>query len=370
MVEPGDLVHVETNDCFHGKIRPETTQAGTYVNGSILDSLPTKFRNPVTGPIFVKGAQPGDILAISLLDIRPKGVGVACCGSWGGQLSCWMTKNSATLKFFDLSNGGSIVTMREEEENGDGSNMYCQPLRSGSMPPRIKQKRLGPISFEASPMLGVIGVAPEKDNDPIGTMPAGKHGGNLDDPCNGIGATIYIPIHHEGGLFSIGDMHASQGDGEIAGSGIEIGGDVLLKCAILKHKDLYNSDHGDKQQHNQNNETEELDELDVSLLQLEYPLTETPTHWITHGVTVCDIPQTTSIACQEAAKILIGQWGFTKEEAFCFLSVRGNLGLCQACHPDKGTQIAKMSVPKLENLCPRPFRAQLLESESHMDGLG
>ena len=374
-VNPGDLVHVETIDCFHGKVQPDTllsweneqtaetkegirsrlkngrkdSSGGTYVNGSILDELPVSQRNPVTGPIYVNGARPGDILAVTLLDIRPKGTGVACCGSWGGQLSCWMTKNSATLRFFDMSQCGSIVTMRDPEDEATET----KKTRRGFMPPPRK-KRLGPIAFPASPMLGVIGVAPSpREEDPIETMPAGKHGGNLDNNANGIGSTIYFPIHHPGGLLSMGDMHASQGDGEISGSGIEIGGDVLLQCKVLRHEDLYGCPY-------------ENDQRSITTtpnsgfpLKLEYPVTETPTHWITHGVVVCDIPKTTSIACQEAAKILIGQWGFTPEEAFLFLSVKGNLGLCQACHPDKGTQIAKMSVPRLDQLCPRAFKVLL-----------
>eukprot|EP00957_Ditylum_brightwellii_P017653 1329914-Ditylum_brightwellii.AAC.1 len=84
-------------------------------------------------------------------------------------------------------------------------------------------KRLAPISFPSCPMLGVIGVAPSGDA-PISTMPAGTHGGNLDNKANGIGSTIYLPISHPGALLSIGDMHASQGDGEISGTGVEIGG--------------------------------------------------------------------------------------------------------------------------------------------------
>ena len=176
-VNAGDLVHVETNDCFHGKVQPDTlsswenqqgaqangnrhrpkkgrkeSNGGTYVNGSILDELPVSQRNPVTGPIYVNGARPGDILAVTLLDIRPKGIGVACCGSWGGQLSCWMTKNSATLTFFDMSQCGSIVTMRDPKEEPTQVNKTGRLLRRGSMPPR--PKRLGPIAFPASPMLG------------------------------------------------------------------------------------------------------------------------------------------------------------------------------------------------------------------------
>ena len=366
-VNPGELVHVETNDCYHGKVQPESlsewenqqtktdrpkqgnSRGGTYVNGSILSEIPRSQLNPVTGPIYVNSARPGDVLAINLLDIRPKGVGVACCGSWGGQLSCWMTKDSATIRFFDMSQCGSIVTMRETQETTTDNDAS---LRRGSMPP--VNKRIGPISFPASPMLGVIGVAPSEDEqDPIETMPAGKHGGNLDNNANGIGSTIYIPIHHAGGLLSIGDMHASQGDGEISGTGVEIGGDVLLRCEILRHEDLYGCPYQGDRKNPASENTANFP------WKLEYPVTETRTHWITHGVVVCDIPETTSIACKEAAKILIGQWGFSPEEAFLFLSVKGDLGLCQACHPDKGTQIAKMSVPKLERLCPRAFKTLL-----------
>ena len=384
-IDPGDLVHVETNDCFYGKIQPDTlfswenqrsanakdraeSFGGTYVGGSILDELPRSQRNPVTGPIYVNGAQPGDILAITLVDIRPKGIGVACCGSWGGQLSCWMNKNSATLRFFDMSECGKIVTMRDTEEV-DG-------VRRGSMPPR--KKRLGPIRFPASPMLGVIGVAPSsREKDPIETMPAGKHGGNLDNNANGIGSTIYIPINHPGGLLSIGDMHASQGDGEISGSGVEIGGDVLLQCRVLRHEDVYGCSYDSRMRSDENYETNTGKGIPTTEnrgfpWKIEYPVTETSTHWITHGVVVCDIPKTTSIACQEAAKLLIGQWGFSPEEAFIFLSVKGDLGLCQACHPDKGTQIAKMSVPRLPKLCPRAFKENDIldeEDDQHTDVL-
>jgi amidase len=320
-------------------------------------------RNPVTGPIYVNGARPGDVLAVKLLDIRPKGIGVACCGSWGGQLSCWMDEDSATLRFFDLSRCGTTVTMRDcQNKNNNEDENYEQEapvsLRGRMLPIQKLQRRLGPIAFPTRPMLGVVGVAPCQQDDPIGTIPAGKHGGNLDNRNNGIGSTIYLPIHHPGGLLSMGDMHASQGDGEISGSGIEIGGDVLLSCEVLKHEDLYDVRlcvDGDAGATNDSG---------ISL-KLEYPVTETSTHWVTHGVLECDIPETTSIACQEAAKILIGQWGFTKEEAFVFLSVRGDLGLCQACHPDRGTQIAKMSVPKLEGVCPRAFRVLLDSAEEN-----
>ena len=195
----------------------------------------------------------------------------------------------------------------------------------------IARKRRARISFPASPMLGVIAVAPK--DEPVSTMPAGPHGGNLDNKLNGIGSTIYLPVNHPGALLSIGDMHASQGDGEISGTGVEIGGDVLLSCHVYKQNCLYPEGAG----------------------VCRYPVTETDTHWVTHGVVIEDIPKTMTVACDEASKLLVGQWGFTPEEAFIFLSVRGDLGLCQFCHPDQGTQIARMVVPKID-ACPKPFR--------------
>ena len=412
-VDQDDLVHVETNDCFHGMVQPDSLLsweekmkknsinnddyggASSNSNGSstststsscsILDEIPRSKRNPVTGPIYVNGARPGDILAVTLLDIRPKGIGVSCCGSQSGQLCHLMKKDSISIRFFDLNQCRTIVTMRddddddhnndnkEKEEEGEDmtnnsnesveniittDNTNSPNLQHPQQPPkRWRQRRLGPISFPASPMLGVIGVAPSsEDEDPIGTIPAGKHGGNLDNNCNGIGSTIYLPINHPGALLSIGDMHASQGDGEIAGTGVEIGGDVLLKCRVIKQEDVYGKLLFDDDEEDETIETSSSSCNNSSKWKLEYPVTETATHWITHGVFEGDIPKTTSIACTEAAKILVTQWGFTIEESFIFLSVKGDLGLCQACNPDVGTQIAKMSVPKVENVCPRPFR--------------
>jgi amidase len=216
-------------------------------------------------------------------------------------------------------------------------------------------RRMTPIVFPAKPMLGVIGVAPA-GSKPIPTMPAGKHGGNLDNNCNGIGSTIYFPVNHPGALLSMGDMHAAQGDGEISGNGVEIGGHVLLQCRVIPQKEAYTTDDFESHQG-----------VRIPLV-LEYPVTETATHWITHGVVEDDIPQTTTVACEEAAKLLVGQWGFTIEEAFIFLSVQGNLGLCQSCHPDEGTQIAKMTVPKLP-ACPRPFRV-LYETDTTTSAAG
>lgn len=280
-VAPGELVHVQTWDCYRGAI--------TNAENALLP-IDSSLINPATGPIYVTGAEPGDTLSVTLHEIRPGARGVARTYAGDGQLSHLITKPFA--QFFDVAEG--LVTMNER------------------------------VSFKTAPMLGVIGLAPAEGEIP--TMPAGKHGGNLDNNKNTIGSTIHLPVKHSGGLLALGDMHAAMGDGEICGTGIEIAGDVLLSTQVIKG------------------------------LGTAYPVTETATSWITHGVAaVEDLYDAMQIACTEAAGLLVSQWGFTIEEAFIFLSVQGNLGIAQAVHPATGTVIAKMEVPKI-SACPKPFK--------------
>jgi acetamidase/formamidase len=374
VVDAGERVHVETVDCFSGLVTPSRPE---------LDHVEDWQLNPVTGPIYVQGAEPGDLLAVTIHDIKPAGIGVASCGTSEGQLAhtvaCsyygnngssgnqrnWFTKKKSTsssssslTRFFDLSPDGSTVTMRDDADadavtSDDGHPKGQHHPDGGNCDsPGPRRRRTVPISVPASPMLGVIGVAPPPEDGPIPTMPAGRHGGNLDNKHNGVGATVYLPVNVPGGLLSVGDMHASQGDGEICGCGVEIGGHVLLSCQVLKKGQAYAGGGSDGNR-----------------FVCRFPVTETATHWMTHGVAVEDIPQATVVACEEASRLLVGQWGFTPEEAFIFLSVRGDLGLCQSCHPDKGTQIARMRIPKLVGgggACPRPFRC-LLDDETETD---
>lgn len=310
-VRPGDLVEVDTLDCFGGTVTPNLPR----FEGA-RETL-----NPVTGPIYVEGAEPGDILSVKLHDIRPSGIGVAMCCDVSGQLCHRVKGRDEALRtaFFDLSEDGGTVTMRDPSGGTTG--------------------RVASICFPASPMLGIIGVAPAGTGE-VSTMPAGEHGGNLDNKYNGIGSTIHITVNHPGALLSVGDMHASQGDGEISGTGVEIGGRVLLSCEVIKKADV---------------ERYADETVGESIGRFRFPVTETEGHWMTHGVMVENLAQTTNVACEEAAWILTNQWEFSPEEAFMFLSVKGDMGFCQACHPDKGTQIARMIVPKID-ACPRPFR--------------
>lgn len=281
-VQPGTVIEIETWDCFTGQVQ---SQADT------LESLDMTRVNSATGPIEVIGAEPGDSLSVTLIDIQPgpKGSGMVIPG-WGQLID---KVQAPQTRMFSVKDG--IITM---ESNG--------------------------VTFPMRPMFGVIGVAPAQGE--IGTFFADRHGGNMDDHLHGIGATVHLPVFQPGGMLAIGDMHASMGDGEISGTGVEIGGKGIIKVDLIKKN------------------------------AAGWPVTELNDSWVTHG-TASNIQDALKIACEEAAKLLVDEWGFTIEDAFIFLSVRGDMGIAQNVHPfpGDGFAVAKMRVPKISR-APKPFK--------------
>jgi amidase len=279
-VDPGTVIEIETWDCFTGQVQSEQ---------DTLEKLDLTRINSATGPISVRGAEPGDSLSVTLIDIQPGAQGAGMVIPEWGQL---IDKSKApTTRIFKVKDG--IVTMNDR------------------------------VSFPTRPMFGVIGVAP--DTGDISTFLADRHGGNMDDHKNGIGATVHLPVFQSGGQLAIGDMHASMGDGEISGTGVEISGKGIIKVDVIKGK------------------------------RGGWPITETADAWYTHGTTADDINGALKIACEEAARLLVDEWNFSIEDAFIFLSVAGDLGIAQYCHPSPGSVIARMRVPKLASN-PTPFK--------------
>jgi amidase len=187
-VEAGDVVRLETNDCYHGQVRSELDLPGTIDSSRV---------NAATGPIEVRGAAPGDTLVVELLEINPGPRGAAMVTPGQGQLA--HRGLTATTRMFDVADG--VVRMNER------------------------------VAFPARPMVGVIGVATGGEIAP--TLDAGPHGGNLDDNLHGPGASVLLPVRQPGAMLAIGDMHAAMGDGEVCGTGVEIEGDVLIRVGLL-----------------------------------------------------------------------------------------------------------------------------------------
>src|SRR5439155_21645158 len=159
--------------------------------------------NRATGPVAVKAAEPADSLVVELLDVRPGPRGFATIIPEFGQLVADV--DSPVTFVFEVE--GDTVRMNER------------------------------ISFQARPMVGVVGVA--TDGEEITNGWAGRHGGNLDNHLHGPGAKIYFPVRQPGGMFAVGDMHAAMGDGEICGTGVEIAGEVTVRFVLRKGKQAH-----------------------------------------------------------------------------------------------------------------------------------
>jgi amidase len=190
-IDPGELVTLETNDCFSGQITSEA---------DLVTEIDFERVNGATGPIAVRGAEPGDSLIVELLQVRTEERGFATLIPGIGQL-------------IDQVEAPLTQVFRV-----DGDTIHMSDR----------------ISFPLRPMVGVIGVATEHDTITNGF--AGEHGGNLDNHLHGPGATVYLPVRQPGGMLAIGDMHASMGDGEVCFTGVEIGGEVTIRVGLLKGK--------------------------------------------------------------------------------------------------------------------------------------
>lgn len=190
-VDPGAVITLETNDCFSGQIRTEA---------DLVTEIDFELLNSATGPIAVRGAEPGDSLVVELLEVRPDARGFATLIPGLGQLHAQV--HAPHTQVFRVD--GDTVHMSDR------------------------------ISFPLRPMVGVIGCA--TGGETLTTGYAGVHGGNLDNHLHGPGATVYIPVRQPGAMLAIGDMHAAMGDGEICFTGVEISGEVTIRVGLLKGK--------------------------------------------------------------------------------------------------------------------------------------
>lgn len=188
-VSSGDTLVIETCDCFSDQIISEDQTVGT---------LDWDIINPATGPVYIEGAEPGDILKVEILDINIGDRGVFLTGPNLGTLGHILEEEK--IRLVDIEDDKVIFNEK--------------------------------IHIPIEPMIGVIGTAPKGEGISTGTP--GEHGGNMD--CKRItkGSTLYLPVNVDGALLAIGDLHAVMGDGEVAVCGVEIAGEVTVKVTVLK----------------------------------------------------------------------------------------------------------------------------------------
>jgi acetamidase/formamidase len=191
-VEPGDIVKFDCFDSSGGQLGPSST-VDDFVK------LDRSKIHTLTGPVAIKGSRPGDTLRVDVLNIQHKG--------WG-----W-TSITPGLGFLpDRFPDPFLFIWQLDEESTDSMVPAVVPLR---------------------PFCGIMGVAPATPGE-MRTRPPGIFGGNMDVKDLVAGSTLYLPVLNEGALFSLGDVHAAQGDGEICINGIECPAVVTVRFTLLK----------------------------------------------------------------------------------------------------------------------------------------
>lgn len=200
-VEPGDQIVTSTVDA-----------SGCDATGEQV----VGHGNAQTGPFYIEGAEPGDIVSVRFDDIRPnRGHAYSGCG-----LS---------------SNVVDAAYVREIPGEGDRSIWRVDAERGTAT---LERPRIGidPFVLELEPMMGAFGVAPA-GGEAISARTAGNYGGNMDYRGIVAGVTTYFPVFVEGALVHVGDGHGAQGDGEILGRGIEVSMDVSFTVDLIKGGD-------------------------------------------------------------------------------------------------------------------------------------
>jgi len=195
IIPSGAVIEAFTEEASDGRIKPGmTTEQYRKINWD-------DFGHPLSGPVYVEVAQPGDTLAVTLHKITP--------GDWG-----W-TDSDPHFAFLGEEVGQSylkIYKLDKDKKFAKFADNIFVPLN------------LFP---------GVMGVAPDTD-EMLSTIPPRANGGNMDDPNIVEGTTVYFPVFVEGALFSIGDAHAAQGHGEVSGTGIEAPMHIIFEVNVIK----------------------------------------------------------------------------------------------------------------------------------------
>jgi acetamidase/formamidase len=195
-VAPGDRVEFAVLDASGGRIRRESTTEDVL-------TLDAEHANPVTGPVYVEGAEPGDTLVVDLLDFDLSG--------WG-----W----TAVIPGFGLL-----------------ADDFTEPFLHISEHDAQRVAFTPEVMLPTRPFTGTIGVAPAEPGR-HGAIPPRSMGGNMDIADITHGARLYLPVQVPGALFSVGDTHAAQGDGEVCGTAVETPTRVRLGFDLRKGEHL------------------------------------------------------------------------------------------------------------------------------------
>ncbi len=275
--EVGEMLTFKSMDCFSNKLANESM--------IIADVLATGFdvANPAAGPVYINGAEPGDVLVVEIMDIK-------------------------------IADEGTVGTMEG-----------CGPL-SDDMELRVKKVKItdgfaefNGVKFPVKPMIGVIGTAPA--GEPVMCGSPALHGGNMDSTLITKGAKVYFPVNVPGALLQMGDVHATMGDAEVCGTGIEIPAEILVRTSLIKN------------------------------FELNMPVTETATHWWVNACAM-EYEETLKVASEELCRLLMNATGWDRTDTYMYMSIQCDVQINQACKPCGLFMDLRFGAPKAAEIKP------------------
>jgi acetamidase/formamidase len=303
-IRSGDLVQIEAVTHHAGDDPELMFDAGVE---ALFANIAPEERRPgphiMTGPIFVEGAKPGDLLEVRYLGMTPRcPYGSNLAASWG-------------FLHDELGRKDRVTIYRLDEHAGTARALYAYDFPGRYELPGIitrcpdcdRRPALSGVRIPVRPHLGTAGVAPDAPGR-MSTVPPGRHGGNIDNWRIGAGATMYYPVQVEGALFSVGDPHISQGDGEISGTAIESSLEVLMQIRVRRD------------------------------FTFPSPLLETPDCWIIHGFDE-DLDVALRNAALDALTFLTEHRGLSRDDAYSLMSVAADFAVTQVVDQRRGIHV-------------------------------
>lgn len=305
----------------------------------------------LTGPVYVCGAEPGDLLEVRVVDLKLRPSGKDPSKAYGSNAAAWWGFHYDNFK--NDPQPREVITLYEMDATG--KNPYAQAIYRYQWTPqttpdgkvhntidypgiivdhdtvtKIAETLVG-VKIPLRLHLGSMGVAPS-EADIVDSIPPSYFGGNMDNRNIGIGTAMYYPVAVPGALFSAGDAHASQGDSELDGTAIETSMNAVLQFVLHKK-----------------------DTLQGTILEnVNYPLLETPDAWIVHGFTYPNYLQALGPEAQKkiyevssldpalkdsSAKVrdfLMNGMNLTEDEAFSLITVGTDFAITQVVDANWG----------------------------------
>jgi acetamidase/formamidase len=277
-IHSGDTVRIETvsgspsrleSSGVPGSQIPEALRA---IYKEVTDKGPGG--HLLTGPIFVDGAEPGDVLELRIVKIEL----------------------TAPFAYNSFRPGSGFLP-----DDFPSSKTKIIPLDRAKMTARFADG----VELQLHPFFGSMGVAPPEANGRINSAPPWIHAGNLDNKELVAGTTLFIPVHAKGALFEVGDGHAGQGNGEVDITALET--ELTGTFQFIVRKDMH----------------------------LKWPRAETPTHYITMGLHE-DLNEATKLAVRETIEFLSTEKHLSREDAYMLSSVAVDFCITQLVDGNKG----------------------------------